>query len=56
MTTQTLALGGEVGRWERAIYAFMAEKERRSGSSRTVQAYSRMLFHFFSTLHKTQSR
>src|SRR5262245_26279731 len=33
--------------WERALYAFLAEKERRSGSLRTVQSYSRMLQHFF---------
>src|SRR4029079_3360192 len=33
--------------WERALYAFLAEKERRSGSMRTVQAYSRMLQDFF---------
>ena len=32
--------------WERALYAFLAEKERRSGSRRTVEAYSRMLQHF----------
>ena len=32
MTNQTLVLGGEAGRWEQAIYAFLAEKERRSGS------------------------
>jgi hypothetical protein len=24
--------------WERALYAFLAEKERRSGSKRTVQS------------------
>jgi len=29
--------------WERTLYAFLAEKERRSGSQRTVQSYSRML-------------
>ena len=33
--------------WERTLYAFLAEKERRSGSLRTVQSYSRMLQHFF---------
>ena len=33
--------------WERALYAFLAEKERRSGSRRTVEGYSRMLQHFF---------
>jgi site-specific recombinase XerD len=53
MTTQTPVHGGDAGRWEQAIYAFLAEKERRSGSARTVQAYSRMLFHFFGTVGKT---
>ncbi len=39
-------------RWERALYAFLAEKERRSGSIRTVQSYSRMLRYFFGKLGK----
>jgi site-specific recombinase XerD len=39
--------------WEQAFYAFLGEKERRSGSRRTVDAYSRMLQRFFSTLRKT---
>ena len=38
--------------WERAFYAFLAEKERRSGSKRTVDAYSRMLQRFFGRLGK----
>src|SRR6266571_1862688 len=38
--------------WERALYAFLAEKERRSGSKRTVQSYSRMLQDFFGRLGK----
>ena len=38
--------------WQRAFYAFLAEKERRSGSRRTVDAYSRMLQRFFGTLGK----
>ena len=38
--------------WERALYAFLAEKERRSGSMRTVQSYSRMLQDFFGRLGK----
>ena len=33
--------------WERTLYAFLAEKERRSGSERTVQSYSRRLNDFF---------
>jgi site-specific recombinase XerD len=39
--------------WERALYAFLAEKERRSGSKRTVQSYSRMLQEFFGRVGKT---
>ena len=31
---------------ERSLYAFLAEKERRSGSRRTAVGYSRMLRHF----------
>lgn len=39
--------------WERTLYAFLAEKERRSGSQRTVQSYSRMLHDFFGRSGKT---
>ena len=39
--------------WSRIFYAFLAEKERRSGSLRTVQSYSGMLNDFFSRLGKT---
>jgi site-specific recombinase XerD len=56
MTTHTLVRGGEVDRWEQGVYAFLAEKERRSGSGRTVQAYSRMLYHFFGALGKTPDK
>ena len=38
--------------WERALYAFLAEKEKRSSSRRTVQSYSRMLQDFFGRLGK----
>ena len=38
--------------WERAFCAFPAEKEWRSGSRRTVDAYSRTLQRFFATLAK----
>ena len=38
--------------WERALYAFLAEKERRSGSRRTVEGYSRMLHHCFGSVGK----
>jgi site-specific recombinase XerD len=39
--------------WERTLYAFLAEKERRSGSQRTVQSYARMLRDFFGRASKT---
>ncbi len=42
-----------LSKWEDAFYAFLAENERRSGSLRTVDAYSRMLQRFFGTLGKT---
>ena len=38
--------------WERALYAFLVEKERRSGSIRTVQGYSSMLQDFFGRVGK----
>src|SRR5437879_459978 len=44
----TLALpSGQPTDWDGALLAFLAEKERRSGSRRTSVGYSRMLFHFF---------
>jgi integrase/recombinase XerC len=52
MTTQNLVHGSDAGRWEQAIYAFLAEKERRSGSMRTVVAYSGMLYRFFGNVGK----
>lgn len=33
--------------WELTLYAFLAEKERRSGSRRTVESYARLLWPFF---------
>jgi site-specific recombinase XerD len=54
MTTDALiADPAAPDRWEKALYAFLAEKERRSGSIRTVQSYSRMLRYFFGRLSKT---
>ncbi len=48
----TIAPFQDAAGWERTLYAFLAEKERRSGSRRTVEGYSRMLQHFFGTLGK----
>jgi len=39
--------------WDRTVYAFLAEKHGRSGSARTVGAYSRMLQEFFARAAKT---
>ena len=33
--------------WDRSLYAFLAEKQQRSGSMRTVNAYAGMLRDFF---------
>ena len=33
--------------WQKVFYAFLAEKEQRSGSRRTVEGYSHMLQDFF---------
>jgi hypothetical protein len=38
--------------WERALCAFLVEKQRRSGSLRTVQGYSSMLQDFFGRVPK----
>src|SRR5208283_2249038 len=38
--------------WQQALYAFLAEKHRRSESNRTVQSYSRLLQGFFGQLGK----
>lgn len=46
-TTRLIAAPSDPEAWQQALYAFLAEKERRSGSRRTVESYSRMLQHFF---------
>ena len=51
--TMEIIRPGEIDQWDQALYAFLAEKERRSGSRRTVESYSRMLQHFFGSLAKT---
>jgi len=48
MTENTIINFTDTGTgWQRAFYAFLAEKEQRSGSWRTVEGYSRMLQDFF---------
>jgi len=38
---------GDPSVWDQALYAFLVEKGNRSGSTRTVESYSRMLWPFF---------
>ncbi len=40
--------------WEEAIYAFLVEKRARSGSTRTVESYARMLWPFFAVMTPDQ--
>lgn len=40
-------LRDDVPGWAQTVVAFLAEKERRSGSHRTVESYARMLWPFF---------
>jgi site-specific recombinase XerC len=53
MNTTIAYLDETASDWQRTLYAFLAEKEQRSGSIRTVESYSRMLQHFFGSLGKT---
>jgi integrase len=41
------AASGDTDPWSQAIYAFLVEKGNRSGSTRTVEGYARMLWPFF---------
>ena len=45
-TLPTVFSGANTG-WEGSLYAFLAEKQRRSGSLRTPDSYYRTLRHFF---------
>ena len=47
---------GDASAWDQALYAFLVEKGSRSGSRRTVEGYSRMLWPFFAELGKTPER
>src|SRR5437764_12855345 len=51
--TEITRIDAERSKWDDAFYAFLAEKERRSGSLRTVGSYSRMLATFFAQVGKT---
>ncbi len=53
-SAQTLptVFSGSSSVWEGSLYAFLAEKQRRSGSLRTPDSYYRTLRHFFGSLQK----
>jgi integrase/recombinase XerC len=58
MTAQPLPAltSGDPSAWDQALYGFLVEKGNRSGSRRTVESYSRMLWPFFADLGKTPER
>ncbi|MGA2662560.1 MAG: site-specific integrase [Verrucomicrobiota bacterium] len=58
MTAQPLPAiaSGDPSVWDQALYAFLIEKGNRSGSRRTVESYSRMLWPLFADLGKTPDR
>jgi integrase/recombinase XerC len=58
MTAQPLPAltSGDPSAWDQALYGFLVEKGNRSGSKRTVESYSRMLWPFFADLAKTPER
>ena len=51
-TLPTVFSGSNTG-WEGSLYAFLAAKQRRSGSNRTPDSYYRTLRLFFGSLHKS---
>src|SRR5450830_933661 len=58
VTTQPLPAltSGDPSAWDQALYAFLVEKGNRSGSRRTVESYSRMLWPFFAERSLTPER
>ena len=54
--SQTISTVIDLSAWQQAMCAFFAEKDRRSGSRRTVESYSRMLQHFFGVVGTTPDR
>src|SRR5439155_15039745 len=43
-------LDADAPAWTQTVLAFLAEKERRSGSRRTVEGYARMIWPFLSSV------
>ena len=51
-TTLPTVFSGASSGWQGSLYAFLAEKQRRSGSLRTPDSYFRILRHFFGSIQK----
>src|SRR5664280_846464 len=58
MTAQPLPAlaSGDPSAWDQALYGFLVEKANRSGSKRTVESCSRMLWPFFAERSLTPDR
>jgi site-specific recombinase XerD len=56
MTSPLPTLPSTASTWDQALYAFLVEKGNRSGSRRTVESYSRMLWRFFAQTIPDQVR
>ncbi len=56
MTYELPLLATDDGPWAAALYGFLAEKQRRSGSRRTVESYTNLLRDFFRTAAKPPDR
>src|ERR1035437_2532895 len=58
MTAQSIPAltSGDPSVWDQALYAFLVEKGNRSGSRRTVESYSRMLWPLFAERSLTPDR
>lgn len=51
--TLPTVFSGSASGWDASLYAFLAEKQRRSGSLRTPDSYYRILRHFFGCTQKS---
>ena len=47
MTNPLPTVPAEASPWDQALYAFLVERDNRSGSKRTVESYGQMLWRFF---------
>ncbi len=55
-STLPTVFSGSASGWDASLYAFLAEKQRRSGSLRTPDSYYRTLRHFFGSTQKSPNQ